>query len=54
MALSNANIQTCHSPVLLRHTLPIPSRDASVAPIHVGLLGPDLSEVGQALGEGCH
>ena len=39
VALSTANIKTCHSPVGMRHTPPIPMRDAYVAPIHVGISG---------------
>ena len=38
VVLSTANLQTFHSPVGLRHTLPIPLSYMSVAPIHVGLL----------------
>ena len=37
--LSTDNLQTCYSPVGLRHTPPIPSRGEYVVPIHVGLSG---------------
>ena len=39
LALSTNNLKKCHSLVGLWHTPPIPSRDASVASIHVGLSG---------------
>ena len=37
--VSTENIQTCHSLAGLRHTLPIPSKDAYIYLIQVGSLG---------------
>ena len=39
MAVPNASRHTCHSPEWMKQNLPVPMRDYSVTPIHVGRLG---------------